>query len=152
MGRRVESWTRVDTVWTIVDYIGRSAGFAVCILLESASRLKMITLPQSQVWNTDVIDSKEKFSYWNDALCSSIMKMDLDRRSSGSFNAELRLHQFGDIHFNHVRADEHVARLNRSGISRIQEHYFYLLVQKSGMLVGSQHGIENVLMPGDLIN
>ncbi len=109
----------------------------------------MIKSPHSQVWNTDAIASKEKFSYWNDALCSSLMKMDLDRRQSGNFNAELRLLQFGDIHFNHVLSDEHVARLNGAGISRLDNHYFYLLVQKSGMLIGHQHGVENFLRPGD---
>lgn len=109
----------------------------------------MINSPHSQVWNTDAIASKEKFSYWSDALCSSLMKMDLDRRQSGNFNAELRMLQLGDIHFNHVLSDEHVARLNGAGISRLEDHYFYLLVQKSGILVGHQHGVENFLMPGD---
>ncbi len=67
------------------------------------------------------------------------------------FQAELVAHQAGDIGINHVRSDEHVAHLNQSGISRLSDYHFYLLIQKSGQLFSTQHGVESHILPGDSI-
>lgn len=107
--------------------------------------------PLTKVWNTNDIHQREQFAYWNDAVCSSIMKLELERRQSGIFKAELVAHQAGEIVFNQVCSDEHVAQLNLSGISRLNDYHFYLLIQKTGQLFSTQHGVENHILPGDSI-
>ncbi len=102
-------------------------------------------------WSTGEIKHGEQFSYWNDAICDAIMKLELERTQSGTFQAELVARQAGDIGFNCVRSDGHVARLTQSGISKLSDYHFYFLIQKNGKLPSSQHGVKNQLLPGDAI-
>ena len=104
-----------------------------------------------QKLTTESINRLEQFSFWYDAICEKIMKMEVSRRQKGAFHGIIETYHFGSLAINQVKSDEHIADLTPSGISRLSTHYYKFHVQKSSIAKVSQHGCENILNPGDAI-
>jgi len=105
-----------------------------------------------QEWTTkSVVNHREQFSFWSDAICEKIFQLQIDRRNRGGFLASIQTHKLRSVSVNRVRSEEHIAELSNVGISRFREHYFKLHIQNSSIAIVHQHGCETILKPGDAI-
>ena len=96
-----------------------------------------------------IVNSKEQFPFWSEAICDTLFQIDVNRRNDGGFIGSMKVHDLNPFSINRVRSEEHIADLSTTGISRLKKHYFKLHIQNSSIAIVRQHGYETILQPGD---
>jgi len=105
---------------------------------------------ESKEWNTkSIVNHRDQFPFWTDAICDKIFQLSVDRRKTGGFIGSIKTYNLDPLSINRVRSGEHVADLSVQKIGNLKEHYFKLHIQNSSIAIVQQHGYETILEPGD---
>ncbi|WP_300460713.1 helix-turn-helix domain-containing protein [Desulfobacula sp.] len=108
-----------------------------------------ITTASKELSTKSIVNPKEQFSFWTDAICNTFFQLSVDRRLDGGFIGSVKNNDLDPFCINRVRSEEHIADLSKTGISKLKNHYFKLHIQNSSIAIARQHGFETILRPGD---
>lgn len=81
----------------------------------------LLSSTASHVFSTDSFPEKEKFSFWMDVVCRTILKLDCEYREKEPFFGELRHSGFAGIEVVEMRARPHVFIRTREHLSRLDQ-------------------------------
>lgn len=109
------------------------------------------TLSHGRKLSTADIKSREQFSFYCEMICENFFHVDVNRRSRGPFDGSISIHKMGAVAFNRVKADAHIAKLTKLGVSRFDSHCYKFHIQNTSIVKIKQHGQEYVLKPGDAL-
>lgn len=95
------------------------------------------------------LKASSQFRYFQEAICTAVVRLGARRTGHGSYSAEIRTSGFGPFQFADVRCDPVVIERTREDISIDGGRYYFLALQIEGRGVARQRDREVVLRPGD---
>jgi hypothetical protein len=117
---------------------------------DSLSRCCFFGNAVMRLWSTDGVPKRERFAFWNDAVCDAFLRVRTERADQAAFNGYIKSLPFGRLHVNHVRSERHLVRRSRRAISSDTEGWFFMNLQHVGDCVLSQDGREQHVRSNDL--
>lgn len=75
----------------------------------------------SQVFSTHSLPEKERFDYWMDLVCRTLLKLDCEYREPQPFFGELRHSRFAGIELVEMRAHPHAFLRTREHLSKLDQ-------------------------------
>jgi AraC-like DNA-binding protein len=103
-----------------------------------------------QVWSTDGLPPRERFAYWNDAVCDAFLRVRTEREQRSSFNGRIGSTALGGLRLNHVRSEPHLVRRDRRALAQGPEAAFFVNLHATGQCVLTQAERDHVVGPGDI--
>lgn len=103
-----------------------------------------------KVWSTAELPSKERLSYWVDAICDTFVHLDCTPRSDAPFFGEIRDAPVGDLRIGTVTSAAQSLFRSPRQIARAPAEICFLAIHESGRCYVTQDGRETELRPGDL--
>jgi len=93
-----------------------------------------------RVWSTDAVPKRERFAFWNDAVCDAFLRVRTERAERAAFNGSISSLPLASLYVNRVRSERHLVRRSQRTISSDTEGWFFINLQHSGDCVLSQNG------------
>lgn len=103
-----------------------------------------------KVWSTAELPSKERLSYWVDAICDTFVHLDCTPRSDAPFFGEIRDAPLGALRIGTVTSAAQTVFRSPRQIARAPADICFLAIHESGRCFVTQDGREAELGPGDL--
>jgi AraC family transcriptional activator of tynA and feaB len=92
------------------------------------------------LWSTSDVDSRQRFSYWRDAVCQAILHVDAEPQGLENFEAHISGGSIGGARFASFVSKPHRIVRTRAHVSRSGE---------SGYLVSWQQAGRSQIVQGD---
>jgi AraC-like DNA-binding protein len=105
-------------------------------------------------YNTQRLNSREQFSYWNDAVCQTFTALNCQRPdkhspSNQAYNASLENWELEGLQISRVNADPSLVDHSQQLVAKSTQSVRLLHMQISGSSSNTQGGREAILQPGD---
>ena len=100
---------------------------------------------------TEVVDTRERVSYWVDMICSTYVRLDCDpiRGLVDGFNGTIEHHRLPGLELSIVRSGPQTVLRTPSAVSRDPEDCFLISAQTRGHGTVEQDGRETLMAPGE---
>jgi AraC-like DNA-binding protein len=99
--------------------------------------------------STTGLPERQRFAFWQDAVCDTFVELDCERLSDRAFSGEIARVEAGSAGFSVVRSQEHRVVRTPARIRRAREEAVLVSLQLSGSAAIVQDGREARLAPGD---
>jgi AraC-like DNA-binding protein len=103
-----------------------------------------------KVWSTAELPSKDRLSYWVDAICDTFVHLDCTPQSDAPFFGEIRDVPVGVLRIGTVTSVAQTVFRSPRQIARAPKEICFLAIQESGRSYVTQDGREAELRPGDI--
>jgi AraC family transcriptional activator of tynA and feaB len=98
----------------------------------------MTVLPCDREWSTDLIEPRERFAFWREAVLEALLPLDLEKKPGFAFSGKMIAHAVGATRAVHGFGVPHLVVRTRGNIARSREQFFHLLCPRKGSLVLQQ--------------
>jgi AraC-like DNA-binding protein len=117
--------------------------------MDSAARVVTLT-PMPKLWSTDVVEARDRLSFWIEAVCDTYVQLDCDvPRRDAPFHGTIEANQLATLGLSRVTASPQWVRRTPAKIARTTEDYFLVSIQTKGRGRIVQDGRAADLAPGD---
>lgn len=99
--------------------------------------------------STHGLKAGSQFRYFQEAICTAVVRLGARRTGHGSYHAEISTSGFGPFQFAGVRCDPVVIERTCQDIALDGGRYYFLTLQLEGRGIARQRDREVVLQPGD---
>ncbi|MEP3277219.1 MAG: helix-turn-helix domain-containing protein [Stappiaceae bacterium] len=101
-------------------------------------------------YDTTDVPEKDRFSYWQDAVCDSYVRLGCEAGERQGFYGAIEIARHSVLSISHVRGKSHSVRRRRRDIRMASEPYFLLSLQTRNAAQVNQFGQSALLYPGDM--
>lgn len=98
----------------------------------------------SHVFSTDLLPEKDRFDYWMDVVCRTLLNLDCEYREDQPFFGELRHSGFAGIEVVEMRARPHVFMRTKAHLSRLDQD---AMVMSIPLTATSEKSVNNLCLP-----
>lgn len=102
-----------------------------------------------QVFSTTGVPGGRGFSYFQEAICQAVVRLEAYRRGSGEYDAEIRTNSLGPLELVRVRCDPVSIERSSRSIAADRTQWYLVTLQLEGNGIVSQRGRDALLQPGD---
>ncbi len=103
-----------------------------------------------KLWSTDAVESRDRLSYWIEAVCNTYVQLDCDiPQRDQAFSGTIEANQLATLGLSRVTASPQWVRRTPAKIGRATENYFLVSIQTKGHGKIVQDGRIADLAPGD---
>lgn len=103
-----------------------------------------------RVWSTEALPVRERFSFWNDAVCDAFLRVRTERDERSGFLGRIASTPVGSIAVNRVASERHLVRRSRRNLAADGDAWFFINVQQEGRCILRQDGLEQIVTAGGL--
>ncbi len=105
----------------------------------------------SKLLTTDVVDTRDRVSYWVDMICSTYVRLDCDpvRGLSDSFDGMIEYHRLPGLELSIVRSGPQTVLRTAASVTHDPEDCFLISAQTRGHGTIEQDGREALMAPGE---
>jgi AraC-like DNA-binding protein len=103
-----------------------------------------------RVWSTEALPARERFSFWNDAVCDAFLRVRTERDERASFLGRISSAAAGPLAVNRVASERHLVRRSRRNLAADGDAWFFVNLQQGGRCVLRQDGRDQLVEAGDL--
>lgn len=103
-----------------------------------------------RVWSTEALPARERFSFWNDAVCDAFLRVRTERDERNGFLGRIASMPVGSIAVNRVASERHLVRRSRRNLAADGDDWFFVNLHQGGRCVLRQADREQAVGPGDL--
>lgn len=104
---------------------------------------------QVNVWSTDAIRERERFSYWREALCQAVFNLTIEAAPQ-RFSARITSRSSGVLRFATSESSGYQVVRNRRDIDTAPSDHYSVFVQLRGQSVITQGGAAAAYLPSDI--
>lgn len=101
------------------------------------------------VWSTDTIQARERFSFWREVVCSAVLNVATESPPE-RFAARIAGRKFGALRFAAFASTSHDIVRSRQHVARAPEDYYLISLQRRGRSHISQGDEAYSLEPGEI--
>ncbi|HEV2572827.1 MAG TPA: helix-turn-helix domain-containing protein [Beijerinckiaceae bacterium] len=91
-----------------------------------------------RVWSTDDVRGRERFSFWNDAVCDAFLKVRTECDEPEGFQGQISSVAAGPLLVNHVTSGTHLVRRSRASVSADSSDHFHVNLHTGGVCILTQ--------------
>lgn len=102
------------------------------------------------MWSTSDVEGRQRFSYWRDAVCQTILHVDAEPQSRDNFEACISGGQIGGARIASFVSKPHRIVRNRGHVIRSAETGYLVSWQREGRSRIEQHDSSMFLEPGEI--
>lgn len=104
-----------------------------------------------RVWSTDDVAGRERFSFWNDAVCDAFLKVRTECDEPEGFEGRISSVAAGSLLVNQVSSQTHAVRRSRSSVSADSSDHFHVNLHTGGACVLTQNDRRQTPAVGDCL-
>ena len=101
------------------------------------------------VLTTADVAERNRFQFWQDAVCGTFVELDCQARVERAFFGEITTADCDGLNFSTVRSDGQIVKRTSTRIRRAREEVMLISLQVRGVGIVAQDGREARLRPGD---
>lgn len=101
-------------------------------------------------YDTNDVPLKERFAYWQEAVCSTYVQLGCEANSRSNFNGLIDISRHSTLSISRVKGKSHTVKRRDRDIRRATDSYFLLSLQTENCSRVSQFGQTTLLNPGDM--
>lgn len=99
--------------------------------------------------STSDVCQRERFAYWQDAICDAIVNLDCRAPEPALFGGSILVHEFGELRLSTMKSDQMSLVRSPQRISRVREDCLLIAIEGHARSFGVQDGREAQLLKGD---